>query len=286
MNESSVRNHLAKMNNKQAVLLKNSDVLNKDIRKLNNAGEKFLTESGVYKLIFKSNKREAERFQDWVTDEVLPQIRKTGSYSNDKSKFDNSLKEKEIEARYNNSLVRKANALLKICNNPNLSKEYVQVLFEIYSTGMALGYVKRDIKTSVQGVPKTYERPFKSRIDKVLENADIKPYVHSGQRYLTEEQLYDFMLEARTEKCKSFRKWVTNVVLPTIRKTGGYVDNADKFTDNYFSNLSLEVRKAIKQELVNRNKVLVNRKRELIVEAEELKREYELNKKTIEQLNI
>lgn len=128
LNESSVRNHLAKMNNKQAVLLKNSDVLNKDIRKLNNAGEKFLTESGVYKLIFKSNKREAERFQDWVTDEVLPQIRKTGSYSNDKSKFDNSLKEKEIEARYNNSLVRKANALLKICNNPNLSKEYVQVL--------------------------------------------------------------------------------------------------------------------------------------------------------------
>lgn len=114
--------------NTQAVLLKNSDVLNKDIRKLNNAGEKFLTESGVYKLIFKSNKREAERFQDWVTDEVLPQIRKTGSYSNDKSKVDNSLKEKEIEARLKNARAREANILLKICNNPNLSKEYVQVL--------------------------------------------------------------------------------------------------------------------------------------------------------------
>lgn len=150
---------------------------------------------------------------------------------------------------------------------------------------MALGYARDNGKSMGEhGVHKLY--PYKSRIDKVIENADIKPYVHSGQRYLTEEQLYDFMLEARTEKCKSFRKWVTNDVLPTIRKTGGYVDNADKFTDNYFSNLSLEVRKAIKQELVNRNKVLVNRKRELIVEAEELKREYELNKKTIEQLNI
>lgn len=83
LNESSVRNHLSKMNSKQAVLIKNSDVLNKDIRKLNNAGEKFLTESGVYKLIFKSKKKEAERFQDWVTDEVLPSIRKTGSYSID-----------------------------------------------------------------------------------------------------------------------------------------------------------------------------------------------------------
>lgn len=80
LNESSVRNHLWKMNNKQSILLKNSDVLNKDIRKLNNAGEKFLTESGVYKLIFKSKKKEAEKFQDWVTDEVLPQIRKTGGY--------------------------------------------------------------------------------------------------------------------------------------------------------------------------------------------------------------
>ena len=52
-----------------------------NIRKLNNAGENFLTESGVYKLIFKSRKEEAERFQDWVTDEVLPSIRQTGSYT-------------------------------------------------------------------------------------------------------------------------------------------------------------------------------------------------------------
>lgn len=78
--DSSVRNYLSKMSQKQAILLKNSDVQDKDIRKLNNAGEKFLTESGVYKLIFKSRKEEAEKFQDWVTDEVLPQIRKTGVY--------------------------------------------------------------------------------------------------------------------------------------------------------------------------------------------------------------
>lgn len=69
--ESSVRNYLAKMNNKQAIKVKNSDVLNKDIRKLNNAGEKFLTESGVYKLVFKSHKPNAEDFTDWVTDEGL-----------------------------------------------------------------------------------------------------------------------------------------------------------------------------------------------------------------------
>lgn len=41
-----------------------------------------VNESGLYKLIFRSNKDEAEKFQDWVTDEVLPTIRKTGGYVN------------------------------------------------------------------------------------------------------------------------------------------------------------------------------------------------------------
>jgi len=40
-----------------------------------------VTEAGLYRLIFKSRKKVAERFQNWVTDEVLPSIRKTGSYS-------------------------------------------------------------------------------------------------------------------------------------------------------------------------------------------------------------
>ena len=69
-------------NNNQVVVIKNSDLHDMHFRKLNNRGEKFLTESGVYKLIFKSDKKEAEKFQDWVTDEVLPQIRKTGGYIN------------------------------------------------------------------------------------------------------------------------------------------------------------------------------------------------------------
>lgn len=67
-------------NDKQIIKLKNSDMHNIHIRKLNNAGENFLTESGVYKLIFKSRKESAEKFQDWVTDEVLPTIRQTGGY--------------------------------------------------------------------------------------------------------------------------------------------------------------------------------------------------------------
>lgn len=87
LGESAVRMAISKMSSKQVIKLKNSEVKDIDIRKLNNAGENFLTESGVYKLIFKSHKKEAERFQDWVTDEVLPIIRKTGGYVNNDELF-------------------------------------------------------------------------------------------------------------------------------------------------------------------------------------------------------
>lgn len=39
-----------------------------------------IPESDVYRLIMRSNKPEAERFQDWICEEVIPSIRKTGSY--------------------------------------------------------------------------------------------------------------------------------------------------------------------------------------------------------------
>ncbi len=40
-----------------------------------------ISESGLYVLIIRSDKPEARRFRKWVTNEVLPSIRKTGSYS-------------------------------------------------------------------------------------------------------------------------------------------------------------------------------------------------------------
>lgn len=39
-----------------------------------------INENGLYRLIMRSKKPNAEAFQDWVTDEVLPMIRKTGAY--------------------------------------------------------------------------------------------------------------------------------------------------------------------------------------------------------------
>lgn len=40
----------------------------------------FITERLVYKIAIKANTQRAEKFQDWLTAEVLPSIRKTGGY--------------------------------------------------------------------------------------------------------------------------------------------------------------------------------------------------------------
>ena len=40
----------------------------------------FISEPNLYRVIFRSNKEQAKQFQDWVFNEVLPTIRKTGAY--------------------------------------------------------------------------------------------------------------------------------------------------------------------------------------------------------------
>ncbi len=47
----------------------------------NDLKTKYMTEAGLYRLIARSKMPFAELFQDWVEEEVLPSIRKTGSYS-------------------------------------------------------------------------------------------------------------------------------------------------------------------------------------------------------------
>ncbi len=41
----------------------------------------FVNEKNLYRVIMRSDKPQADPFQDWVCGEVLPSIRKTGSYS-------------------------------------------------------------------------------------------------------------------------------------------------------------------------------------------------------------
>ena len=70
---------------------------------ISNRGMKLINESGLYTLITRSKKKEAKPFRRWVTSEVLPSIRKTGSYGLQISEHDtlllNAIKAKTDEER-------------------------------------------------------------------------------------------------------------------------------------------------------------------------------------------
>ena len=69
-----------------------ADTLKQRIRSENGVEQErqmlIINESGLYNLVFRSRKPEAKKFRKWVTEEVLPSIRKTGSYSVTKNPVD------------------------------------------------------------------------------------------------------------------------------------------------------------------------------------------------------
>ena len=66
--------------------------------------------------------------------------------------------------------------------------------------------------------------------------------------FLTENGLYEVLMQSRKPIAKKFKKKVKEI-LKTIRQTGGYVNNAEKMIDVYFSDFP-EEQKAIIQGLL------------------------------------
>lgn len=54
---------------------------------------------------------------------------------------------------------------------------------------------------------------------------------------INESGLYSLVLGSRKPEAKAFKRWITHDIIPTIRKTGGYVNDAAQFIDSYFGQL-------------------------------------------------
>ena len=50
---------------------------------------------------------------------------------------------------------------------------------------------------------------------------------------INESGFYSLVLSSKMPNARKFKRWVTSEVLPTIRKTGGYVANEDVFVETY-----------------------------------------------------
>ena len=80
----------------------------------------YIPESLFYMLGMKASNKVAQEFQKWLAVDVIPSIRKKGTYSINGEKAD-KLTEMETETKLNNSQTRKANSLMRMhkqCNDP------------------------------------------------------------------------------------------------------------------------------------------------------------------------
>jgi prophage antirepressor-like protein len=79
--EESLKPYLSKMDDSERFDLDSLTSKERIILKImDNVPRFWVKEPGLYTLIFKSRKPDAQRFVKWVTHDVLPEIRKNGSY--------------------------------------------------------------------------------------------------------------------------------------------------------------------------------------------------------------
>lgn len=85
----------------------------------------FINESGLYSLILSSKLPNAKKFKRWVTNEVLPSIRKHGAYMTEQTLE----RIKALEVKEMNARVRMSNQFLKLANvDTSMSKDYKAIL--------------------------------------------------------------------------------------------------------------------------------------------------------------
>ena len=96
------------------------------------AKDDYIPESLFYMLGMKASNKVAQEFQKWLAVDVIPSIRKNGTYSIKEEKVD-KLAEMETETKLNNSQTRKANCLMKMykqCNDLVLKELLFKKAFE------------------------------------------------------------------------------------------------------------------------------------------------------------
>lgn len=93
--------------------------------------------------------------------------------------------------------------------------------------------------------------------------------------WINESGLYSLILSSKLEKAKEFKRWVTAEVLPTIRKTGGYINpgQEDLFVETYLPFADENVKNFFRlnmQAMAQQNKIIKDQKLQLESQQKDL----------------
>lgn len=186
----------------------------------------YIDEDGVYCLIHHSKRPDAKEFQDWI--------------------FSFKKSESECESFDGNFIEEPAqvNASEKSDVSEIVSQTFgkVRMIFEGDKAlfcgndiARALGYAKPNNAVN-DHCRSTLKRgiPHPQSPDKTIEMA-----------FITEGDVYRLIIGSKLPSAVEFERWVFDEVLPTMRKTGGYISDANKMADAYLDGYDDETKAAL-----------------------------------------
>ena len=103
------------------------------------------------------------------------------------------------------------------------------------------------------------------RVVSYLKEFDFSPQVGKDS-FIPESVFYLLAMKASNEVAKKFQVWVATDVLPTIRKTGGYVTNETQFVDYYFPEVDNDTKSFMivsLQQIKKKNEIIEQQKKEI-----------------------
>jgi prophage antirepressor-like protein len=188
--EPTMKSYISQLNENQRIKIKDLPEETKIILKIKKGNPSFLiTESGLYYLIFKSRKPEAQKFVSWVTDDVLPSIRKTGKYGTELQTQNN------ITKQLLDSMVKNFEQLTGV-----KAEEFARVQNESYRAKLA--NLMNDVSKREQiGTRSLYEKLYflfagetGFHIPELAKKSKITNSTYLKQHELSAKMLYEFAL--------------------------------------------------------------------------------------------
>lgn len=126
--------------------------------------------------------------------------------------------------------------LIQVFNNPQFGK--IRTAGTADSPLFCLSDVCKALGLSAKGVNQRLTK-------EVISNYPLETAGGTQQAlFVNEDGLYDVILDSRKPEARQFRKWVTSDVLPSIRKTGGYIATSQEDTPELIMARALQVAQA------------------------------------------
>ena len=171
ISDNKTRKVISKMNENQIIKLENADIKNMEIRVLDNAGEKFLTEAGTYALISKGKQPQADRLLKWILEAVIPTYRQETVYW--KSVAELKQEEREPEAITIKGITVEQEKV------PEKTHKALSILFEILFWGVSGVY----IFIGVMLTPNGFFSGLSMVLGGVLVNPEIRKIIKARTAY-------------------------------------------------------------------------------------------------------